>query len=433
MRIVRFTVCLFAATAIAASLQAQTGTDPGIPDTVRVDSVSAFVTGIGIVPVTFVNDENLTSVEVTLTEGSPQVTIDSFSFAGGRLDSAAFAREAHIDDDSSTITILALAFGTPISSGRGLLGKLYLSYSQTITPQGVPIDSTVWMEGPKLHTTSMFAAGTSRSFKPQFIPGFLNIMESPASFDSIWVSNVDGNAGAPVAVDVYAYNERPVVQVSLALDYGSSDLTLDSVSFVGTRSESAPSKTVQPQTSVHQVYTLIEFTESNPLAPGSGVAARLHFTIAPSTPEGTITIDSTTVGVGYKTQYILTLNDGGIPLVPLFIAGGVNVSPSTDVEDITDNSGLPKEFRLGQNYPNPFNPSTNIELSLPRAGHVEIDVFNILGRRVRKLLDRELPAGIERIVFDGRSDQGTMLASGVYFYRVTAGEFKDTKKMLLVK
>jgi hypothetical protein len=407
--------------------------DPNQPDTLRVDSVTSFVTGLGVVPVTLFNDEELTLIEVTLRHESSQIKIDSFSFAGGRLDNASFWNSAFINSDSNIVAVSTFSFGEWIPVGSGLLGKLYLSYSQTITPQGIPIDTTTWLAGfpPILHTTSFRVGG--ESFKPVFIPGYLDILAAPASFDSVWVDNVDAAPGEPISVSVNAYNERNLAQIALALSYGTDNLVLDSVTFAGTRSASAPSKTVQTQPDFHTLYTVIEFGSAAPLAPGLGAVAQLHFTVDPDTPEGVIEIDSTTVGINSRTRFWLTAADGNISLEPLFTAGSVSVTIQTDVEDITEPSSLPTEYYLSQNYPNPFNPTTNIELSLPRSGHVEIDVFNILGRRVCRLIDRELPAGVHRIVFDGRGDDGAPLATGVYFYRITSGDFHDSKKMLLVK
>jgi len=96
-------------------------------------------------------------------------------------------------------------------------------------------------------------------------------------------------------------------------------------------------------------------------------------------------------------------------------------------------STLPDEFRVGQNYPNPFNPSTVIEFDLPSKSKVTVSVFNVLGRRVATLLNEERPAGSGSIVWDGTNDGGEAVASGVYFYRVRAGEQTIAKKMMLLK
>lgn len=91
-------------------------------------------------------------------------------------------------------------------------------------------------------------------------------------------------------------------------------------------------------------------------------------------------------------------------------------------------SQAPKDFALEQNYPNPFNPSTTIRYELPRSASVLLEVFNTAGQRVAVLVDESMPAGAHQVSFDARS-----LSSGAYFYRLQAGDFQETKKMLLVR
>jgi len=89
---------------------------------------------------------------------------------------------------------------------------------------------------------------------------------------------------------------------------------------------------------------------------------------------------------------------------------------------------LPKIFALKQNFPNPFNPLTTIEYALPKSAYVKILVYTITGQKVRTLLDKKRDAGSYKLEFDG----GT-LSSGVYLYRIEAGEYVDVKKMVLIK
>ena len=88
----------------------------------------------------------------------------------------------------------------------------------------------------------------------------------------------------------------------------------------------------------------------------------------------------------------------------------------------------PDQFQILQNYPNPFNPSTNISYSVPELTNVRIVVFDQLGREIQTLVDRKLQAGVYDVRFDGDG-----LASGLYFYRIQAGNFNQTKKMLLLR
>ncbi len=94
---------------------------------------------------------------------------------------------------------------------------------------------------------------------------------------------------------------------------------------------------------------------------------------------------------------------------------------------------VPTSYALDQNYPNPFNAGTVISFSLPEASHVKVTVFNVLGQTVRVLADQEMTAGVQRVEWDGRDENGLQASSGVYFYRIAANHFTDTKKMTLLK
>jgi len=89
---------------------------------------------------------------------------------------------------------------------------------------------------------------------------------------------------------------------------------------------------------------------------------------------------------------------------------------------------LPTEYSLSQNYPNPFNPSTTIEFSLPTPEFVKLKLYHILGKAVVELISHNLPAGVHQYQFDGSS-----LASGIYYYQVIAGEYREVKKMILLR
>lgn len=104
----------------------------------------------------------------------------------------------------------------------------------------------------------------------------------------------------------------------------------------------------------------------------------------------------------------------------------------TDVEE--DISGLiPENFNLSQNYPNPFNPSTEIKYEIPRRSFVEISIYNTLGQIVKTLIKAGQSAGSHSIIWNGTDEFGNSVSSGTYFYKLTAGDFVDSKKMILLK
>ena len=113
-------------------------------------------------------------------------------------------------------------------------------------------------------------------------------------------------------------------------------------------------------------------------------------------------------------------------------------NPYTAVEE--EKNQLPHSFSLGQNFPNPFNPSTIIPFELGSQGqrvgrpmHTTLIIYNIIGQKVRTLLDDEIFPGNHQVIWDGRDDQGKTVSSGIYFYRIRAGSFTKTAKMSLLK
>lgn len=126
--------------------------------------------------------------------------------------------------------------------------------------------------------------------------------------------------------------------------------------------------------------------------------------------------------VGYAvTAHHATKTSTAVFSGPLWSA-----KPTAVEED--NNGALPTAFELNQNYPNPFNPTTTIEFSLPVDRKVKLTVFDVLGREVAVLLDSRMTAGFHHVTFDG-----SQISSGVYFYRLQAGDQMLTKKLLLVK
>ncbi len=106
----------------------------------------------------------------------------------------------------------------------------------------------------------------------------------------------------------------------------------------------------------------------------------------------------------------------------------IHINPASSITD-SELGTLPKKFSLNQNYPNPFNPSTQIKYTLPKAGNVQLSVYNALGQRITQLVNRKQNAGVYSVTFNADH-----LASGTYYYRLQAGKnFVQTKKFVLLK
>jgi hypothetical protein len=107
-------------------------------------------------------------------------------------------------------------------------------------------------------------------------------------------------------------------------------------------------------------------------------------------------------------------------------------APSTSVEDTLEEQKKSR-FQLFQNYPNPFNSSTIITYEIMKAGDVTLKIYNILGREVRSLVNNLQKPGNYKITWDGKNNQGKGVTSGIYFYQLKAGDYKETRKLVLIK
>jgi hypothetical protein len=116
-------------------------------------------------------------------------------------------------------------------------------------------------------------------------------------------------------------------------------------------------------------------------------------------------------------------------------SGGLGKIVGGDREDTETNasSGIADKFFLSQNYPNPFNPTTVVEFNITQPAKVSLKIYNILGQLVRILVDEEKPAGTYTVYWDGKDKNGRPVSSGIYFYKLDAGDFTEVKKMVLIK
>ncbi len=175
-----------------------------------------------------------------------------------------------------------------------------------------------------------------------------------------------------------------------------------------------------------------------PDASGWRHIATYYMTMLNWTGSSSLTIDTIEILPAFpSTEYTfvpLVGGTGGTEYDPIW-GGPINITPTAVVEQIPGE--LPSSFQLNQNFPNPFNPSTEIKYDLPTRAKVLLKVFNLLGQEVATLVDEDKLAGNYSATWDGRSDSGAPVASGIYFYKLIAeadnNEFVETKKMMLLK
>ena len=134
--------------------------------------------------------------------------------------------------------------------------------------------------------------------------------------------------------------------------------------------------------------------------------------------------------LGTNVYYYIsaTSNSGRTSTKPLTAPEGYIKFTIDNPTSISQNTFAPEEYSLSQNYPNPFNPTTNLEFGISKLGFVSLKVYNSIGMEVATLVNENKPAGSYSVTFDGSG-----LSSGIYFYRLTAGNFNEVKKMTLLK
>ena len=112
-----------------------------------------------------------------------------------------------------------------------------------------------------------------------------------------------------------------------------------------------------------------------------------------------------------------------------------NIVVNSLVSAVDDNSetGLPDGFSLKQNYPNPFNPETQISYQLPTGGYISLTIHDLLGREIKTLVSEDQPSGNYTVSWNGRDESGNIVPSGIYLYSLKAGNFVESKKMILMK
>lgn len=249
---------------------------------------------------------------------------------------------------------------------------------------------------------------------------------------AIGAATVKANNLVTVPLDIT--NEANLMAADIPLRF-SEGVTLKEVNFTNTRVEHFDLKVsnINNETNIVLIGLLTQMSPTMvpDLAAGEGPVANLVFQIDdPNITE--ITLEAVeTQDPSHELMFIYhTVAADGRPVGQReerveFTTASFSLGNS-DVE-------LPGSFELAQNYPNPFNPSTEISFSLPSNTHVELDIFNVLGQKVRTLVSGDLTAGEHTVMWDGQNANGATVSSGVYFYRIAAGDFTDTKKMMMLK
>ncbi|HEX9916189.1 MAG TPA: T9SS type A sorting domain-containing protein [candidate division Zixibacteria bacterium] len=264
--------------------------------------------------------------------------------------------------------------------------------------------------------------------------------------DTVWLEKIQTvNPNSQVVYRIYLFNDHNISAFTIPITFpdttSNMDISLDSVSSVGTRIALAQGKndpSFFPTDSTNVVnknrialWMVWSWVGAGYLSPVTRTQAlatpvvKIYFRTGPSwVSPNYVSVDTTTMVSGS----LLETDSVGVEFVPKLAGKG-----ALDVTDITT-PNLPMVFSLSQNYPNPFNPSTTIRFTLPKDDEVTLMIYNVLGQKVKALIDhQDLPAGTKQVEWNGTDANNNPVASGTYFYQITTENNRITKKMVLTK
>lgn len=269
------------------------------------------------------------------------------------------------------------------------------------------------------------------------VPALLMAASDPGAKDKVFFGTPEFPTTGQVVVPIIIVNDEPITAIDIPLKFGNAEdgITLDRVEFPGEgRVGEFDFKFAKIDNKAKTV--LIGLVSSGysmkpAMESGNDAIGYLHFTIGDDRL-ASLTID---IDASRAPQHTLTLIEnrdvqGGkevIDFKPEFTPGLVELSSGPG------GAALPKEYALNGNFPNPFNPKTRIAFALPKASKVNLEIYNILGQKVRTLVNGDMEAGFQSVEWNGTDDNGTGVSSGVYLYKLKANEFSRVAKMTFLK
>ncbi len=250
----------------------------------------------------------------------------------------------------------------------------------------------------------------------------------PSTSDSLIVSDVTAAPGdTGILVTVNLANSVPLSWISIPLAYDSAILECNDIVLNESLFEDWGLKFtwIDPDSGLTIIGLVNQVaSDSVPaLGPGRYEIANLLFSVNPSTETTTVVIDTSSTSC-----YWLQANC----LIPVFLPGEFVITTGLNGPQALGN--IPEDYELSQNYPNPFNSTTLIRYAIPdrdregRPRHTTLEVYNILGEKVATLVNEKQTPGYKAVTWDAKD-----MASGVYFYRLKAGDFVLTRKLMLLK
>jgi hypothetical protein len=273
------------------------------------------------------------------------------------------------------------------------------------------------------------------SFLLMLIPGIC--AETNASSDTLRVESRVVVPGFDYSFPIYGAIHQQYSGFEIPLTFTSYDLVFDSAtldnSIAPTNYRISMWQSEDSSSALIFIFPYPPSDFGSLIEPPGGRICNVYYHVRWFAPDQLVFIDTaafdlydTETGTFIKTYTLSGYDDNGYSLKPEFVYGTISIA--TAVDDNDHEGSVPEDFKLYQNYPNPFNPDTRIGYLLPFETDVIIEIYNLLGERVIRIHKGKQQSGYHEIKINASG-----LQSGYYFYRIRAGDFMRTKKMLLLK
>ena len=240
-------------------------------------------------------------------------------------------------------------------------------------------------------------------------------------------------------VQVFLKNTQGLAAATMPLSFGEpgSDIVCTDVSFKGSRVEHFLHFVLKDNDNKKVLISVIRALNEeikDQLPPGEGLFATLTFESKANRETPKLGVTDWELAGGGKL-YLDMVDAGGITFYQEKMVDKQTARPIPLNPGFSEKSTVsqPAQFNLDQNYPNPFNPETVIKFSLREDSWVTLRIYNVLGQVVITLVDEQKPAGEHTVTWNGKNSQSLDVASGVYFYRIKAGDYESVRRMTLLR
>ncbi|MGH8004151.1 MAG: FlgD immunoglobulin-like domain containing protein [Limisphaerales bacterium] len=268
------------------------------------------------------------------------------------------------------------------------------------------------------------------------VPALVLAAPDPGGKDKIYFGPYEYDAAtSKLVVPIIIKNDEPITAIDIPLKFGNAGdgIVLDRVEFL--EDSRIGGFDFQFKKIDNQAKTVLiglvssTFDLKADMQPGNDAVAYLHFTVTDA-QLGEVVLDEDKSRAPQHTMLLIenrVVDDGRevIDFAPEFTKTPIPLKPT--------GSTLPKEYSLRGNYPNPFNAKTIISFALPQESRVTLDIYNILGQKVKTLVDGAMPAGYHNLEWNGTDANGLGVSSGVYLYKLKADNFTRVNRMTLLK